>query len=54
MRQLGLNPIVDGDLAIYLIPSRAIAGRAQILLRSYRKYIVGNAAGLMASRSRAA
>lgn len=39
--------IVDGDLAIYLIPSRVIAGRVQILLRTYSKYIVGNAAGLM-------
>jgi hypothetical protein len=28
--------IVDGDLAIYLIPSRVIAGRVQILLRTYR------------------
>lgn len=46
--------IVDGDLAMYLIPSRVIAGRVQILLRSYSKYIVGNAAGLMVSRLRAA
>jgi hypothetical protein len=43
--------IVDGDLAIYLIPSRVIAGRVQILLRSYRKYIVANAAGLMLPQS---
>jgi hypothetical protein len=42
--------IVDGDLAMYLIPSRVIAGRVQILLRTYSNYIVGNAAGLMASR----
>jgi len=46
--------IVDGDLAMYVIPSRVIAGRVQILLRTYSKYIVANAAGLMASRSRAA
>jgi len=46
--------IVDGDLAIYVLPSRVIAGRVRILLRSYRKYIVGNAAGLIASRPRAA
>jgi hypothetical protein len=46
--------IVDGDLAIYLIPSRVIAGRVQILLRTYREYIVGNAAGLMVSRPCAA
>jgi PD-(D/E)XK endonuclease len=39
--------IVDGALAIYLIPSRVIAGRVGILLRTYTKYIVGNAAGLM-------
>jgi hypothetical protein len=46
--------IVDGDLAMYLIPSRVIAGRVQILLRTYSKYIVGNAAGLMFSRPCAA
>jgi hypothetical protein len=40
--------IVDGDLAIYLIPSRIIAGRVGILLHTYTKYIVGSAAGLMA------
>jgi hypothetical protein len=38
--------IVDGDLAIYLIPSRVIAGRVQFLLRTYGNFIVGNAAGL--------
>ena len=42
--------IVDGDLTIYLIPSRVIAGRVAILLHTYTKYVVGNAAGLMASR----
>ena len=42
--------IVDGDLDMYLIPSRVIAGRVQILLRIYRNCIVGNAAGLMAPR----
>jgi PD-(D/E)XK endonuclease len=46
--------IVDGDLAMYLIPSRVIAGRVQILLRTYKNYIVGNAAGLMVPRPRAA
>jgi hypothetical protein len=46
--------IVDGDLTIYLIPSRVIAGRVQILLRTYRKYIVGNAAGLMTRQPHAA
>jgi hypothetical protein len=46
--------IVDGDLTMYLIPSRVIAGRVQILLRTYSQYIVGNAAGLMALRPHAA
>ena len=39
--------VVDGNLTIYLIPSWVIAGRISILLRTYTKYIVGNAAGLM-------
>jgi len=39
--------IIDGDLTMYLIPSRAIAGRVGLTLRTYRKYIVGNAAGLL-------
>lgn len=46
--------VVDGNLTIYLIPSRVIAGRISILLRTHTKYIVGNAAGLMTSRSNAA
>jgi hypothetical protein len=46
--------IVDGDLSLYLIPSKVIAGRVGILLRTYTKYIVGNAAGLMAPRPNAA
>jgi hypothetical protein len=46
--------IVDGDLKIYLIPSNVIAGRVSILLRAYTKYIVGSAAGLMASSPHAA
>ena len=46
--------IVDGDLNIYLIPSRVIAGRIAILLHTYTKYIVGSAAGLMAPPPRAA
>jgi hypothetical protein len=32
---------------MYLIPSRAVASRLRILLRTYKKYIVGNAAGLL-------
>ena len=39
--------IIDGDMTMYLIPSRAIAGRVRILLRTYQKYIVGNASGLL-------
>jgi hypothetical protein len=39
--------IVDGDLNIYLIPSRVLAGRIAILLRTYTNYVVGNAGGLM-------
>jgi len=39
--------IMDGDLTMYLIPSQVIAGRVQILLRTYAKYIVGSAAGFM-------
>jgi hypothetical protein len=46
--------IMDGHLNIYLIPSRVIAGRVSILLRTYTRYIVGNAAGLMAPRPYAA
>lgn len=46
--------IVDGDLTIYLIPSRVIAGRVQILLRTYSNFIVGNAAGLMPAAPRVA
>jgi len=34
--------ILDGDLTMYLIPSRVLAGRVQVLLRNYRKYIVGD------------
>lgn len=47
--------IVDGDLNIYLIPSHVIAGRVTIVLRSYERFIVGDASGLMrAARSHAA
>jgi hypothetical protein len=42
--------IVDGNLTIYLIPSRVIAGRVAILLHAYTRYVVGSAAGLMAAR----
>jgi hypothetical protein len=39
--------IIDGDYNIYLIPSRVIAGRVGLVLRAYKKYIVGSAAGLL-------
>jgi len=46
--------IVDGGLSLYLIPSEVIAGRVGIVLRSYTKYIVDNAAGLMPHHPQAA
>jgi hypothetical protein len=46
--------IMDGDLAIYLIPTQVIAGRVVILLHTYTRYIVGSAAGLMGPSSRTA
>jgi hypothetical protein len=39
--------VIDGDLTMYLIPSLAVASRVRILLRTYKKYIVGNAGGLL-------
>jgi hypothetical protein len=45
--EIDLFFIIDGDMTMYLIPSRAIAGRVGILLRTYRKYIVGDARGLL-------
>jgi PD-(D/E)XK endonuclease len=45
--EIDLFFIVDGDMTLYLIPSRAIAGRVVIALRTYAKYIVGNARGLL-------
>jgi hypothetical protein len=46
--------IVDGDLNMYIVPSRVIAGRVQIMLRSYTKYIVGNAVGYLSRCAAAA
>lgn len=40
--------IIDGDMTMYLIPSRALAGRVRVLLRTYKEYVVGSAAGLLA------
>jgi hypothetical protein len=45
--------IVDGDLNMYLIPSRVIAGRVALLLRTYKAYIAGNASGLLGTAVRA-
>ncbi len=45
--------ILDGDLTMYLIPSRAIAGRVHIVLSNYSEYVVGSAAFLMNSASAA-
>ncbi len=47
--EIDLFFIVDGDMTMYLIPSRAIAGRVRILLRTYQKYVVGSAQGLLAA-----
>jgi hypothetical protein len=52
--EIDLFFIVDGDMTMYLIPSRAIAGRVVIALRTYRKYIVGNARGLLDAAGAAA
>jgi hypothetical protein len=39
--------ILDGDLTMYLIPSRVLAGRVSILLRNYSRYVVGNLGSIM-------
>jgi hypothetical protein len=46
--------ILDGDLTMYVIPSRVIAGRVAILLNNYSEYVVGSAAFLMNGASPAA
>jgi hypothetical protein len=46
--------ILDGDLTMYVIPSRVIAGRVGILLRNYSEYIVGSAAFLVGRSTSAA
>lgn len=45
--EIDLFFIIDGDMSIYLIPSRTVAGRITILLRTYKKYIVGNVRGFL-------
>ena len=39
--------ILDGDLTMYLIPSRVIAGRVAILLHNYPEFVVGSVAFLL-------
>jgi PD-(D/E)XK endonuclease len=46
--------IVDGDLNMYVIPSRVIAGRVAILLHNYTEFIVGSGASFMHSANPAA
>jgi hypothetical protein len=48
---LDLFFIVDGDMTMYVIPSRVLAGRVRVLLRSYTEYIVGNAAGYLSGHA---
>jgi hypothetical protein len=52
--QLDLFFILDGDLTMYLIPSRVIAGRVGILLHNYSEFIVGSAASFMPTSASAA
>ena len=46
--------ILDGDLTMYLIPSRVIAGRVAILLHDYSEFVVGSAAFLLKGAASAA
>jgi hypothetical protein len=46
--------VLDGDLTMYLIPSRVLAGRVMVLLRNYSKYIVGDIGSLWKSSTSAA
>ena len=46
--------ILDGDLTMYVIPSRVIAGRVHILLSNYSEFAVGSAAFLMGRAAPAA
>lgn len=39
--------LVDGDMMLYLIPAAAVAGKASLTLRGYRRFIVGDASSLM-------
>ena len=46
--------ILDGDLTMYVIPSRVIAGRVHILFSNYSEFVVGSAAFLMKGATPAA
>jgi len=46
--------ILNGELTMYVIPSRVIAGRVHILLSNYSEFIVGSAAFLVKGSSPAA
>lgn len=46
--------ILDGELTMYVIPSRVIAGRVAILLSNYCEFVVGSAAFLMKGSTPAA
>lgn len=39
--------ILNGNLTMYLIPSRVLAGRVMVLLRNYSKYIIGDLSSLL-------
>ena len=45
--ELDLFFIVDGDMALYLIPAAGVAGKTSLTLRGYRRFIVGDASSLM-------
>jgi hypothetical protein len=45
--EIDLFFIVDGDLNIYMIPVREIAGRTSIVMRKYQEYRVGNVKEMM-------
>jgi hypothetical protein len=43
--------ILDGELTMYMIPSHVIAGRVQLLLNNYVRYVVGSAGFLLQGAS---
>jgi PD-(D/E)XK endonuclease len=43
--------VIAGDGAIYLLPSRVVAGRTRISIRNYAEYRVGDASSLLATAS---